>query len=442
MQRSSSTTTTGIDPRSIINNESMRAFQIFAVILCVALNALDGFDVLAITFAAPGISKEWALGPGAIGIVISTGLIGMGIGSLLIAPLADVLGRRPMIMLCLTTMSAGMLLSATAHNVYILAAWRVVTGLGIGGMLAATNAMTAEYANDQRRDLCVSLYTIGYPIGGVLGGMAAAWLLEHYNWRAVFIFGGIVSAAFMPIVWLRLPESIEFLAMKRSSSALHQINQILGRMGHPAADVLKIPSHEQGQLLDIFKSGLLPRTLTVCSAFFLHILTFYYVLGWLPSIVTALGYAPQVGASVSVWTSLGGILGGTLLGYFARHVGIKPLTVFVMIATAGMLTLFGRISPELHMLKAVAFVLGFFAFGGMVGLYATLARVYPTHVRATGTGFAIGLGRVGGMLGPAIGGWLMTLDVGRPNIAATMAVGSFLAAMMMLLLPQYRMKSA
>jgi MFS family permease len=188
-------------------------------------------------------------------------------------------------------------------------------------------------------------------------------------------------------------------------------------------------------MLDVFKGSLLPRTLIVCSAYFLHIMTFYYVLGWIPSIVTALGYSPQVGASVSVWTSLGGIVGGICLGYFARHIGVKHLTVFVMIAAAGMLALFGRVAPELHMLKAVAFVLGFFAFGGMVGLYATLARIYPTHVRATGTGFAIGLGRVGGMLGPAIGGWLMALGVGRPNITATMAIGSFLAGMVMLLLP-------
>lgn len=427
---------TGTDPRSIIRSEPMGAFQVFAVVICVALNALDGFDVLAITFAAPGISREWALGPGALGIVIATGLIGMGLGSLLIAPLADVIGRRPTIMLCLITMAGGMLLSATVHDVYALAAWRVITGLGIGGMLAAINAMVAEYANDQRRDLCVSLYTIGYPIGGVLGGSAAAWLLRHYDWRSVFVFGGLVSAVFLPIVWLRLPESIEFLAMKRAPTALERINAILRRMGHRAADVLHIPAaHEQGHVLDIFKAELLPRTLIVCSAYFLHVLTFYYVLGWIPSIVAALGFPANVGASVSVWTNLGGILGGTLLGYCARRIGLKPLAVFVMIATAIMLAVFGRTEPELNTLKAVAFVLGFFLFGGMVGLYATLARVYPTHVRATGTGFAIGLGRVGGMLGPAIGGWLMALGVNRPNIAATMALGSLLAALVMLMLP-------
>ena len=413
----------------------MGAFQVVAVAICVALNALDGFDILAITFAAPGISKEWALGPGALGIVIATGLMGMAVGSLLLAPLADIVGRRPTILLCLVAMAAGMLLSATAHDVYALAAWRVVTGLGIGGMLAAINAMVAEYANEQRRDLSVSLMAIGYPIGGVLGGSAAAWLLSHYDWRAVFIFGGLASAACLPIVWLRLPESIEFLAMKRPPNALERINAILARMGHGAASALPVPAaHEKGHVLDIFKAELLPRTLTVCSAYFLHIMTCYYVLGWIPSIVAALGFPASVGASVSVWTNLGGILGGITLGQAARRIGLKPLVVFVMIATGIMLTLFGRTDPDLNMLKAVAFVLGFFVFAAVVGLYATLARVYPTYARATGTGFVIGLGRIGGMLGPAAGGALMVWGLDRPSIAATMAMGSVLAAVAMLTL--------
>lgn len=426
----------GTDPRSIIRNETMGAFQIAAVAICVALNALDGFDVLAITFAGPGISKEWGLGDGALGIVISTGLLGMGLGSLLVAPIADVIGRRPMIMLCLIAMAAGMLLSATANDVYALSIWRIVTGLGIGGMLASINAMVAEYSNDQRRDLCVGLYTIGYPIGGVLGGSMAAWLLRHYDWRAVFIFGGVVSALFLPVVWLRLPESIEFLATQHGSAALDRINGILRRMGHRAADLLQAPAAgEKGHILDIFKPALLPRTLIVCSAFFLHLITFYYALGWIPSIVKKLGFTADIGASVSVWTNLGGILGGTLLGYFARRTGLKPLVVFVMLASAVMLAAFGRTDPELNTLKAVAFVLGFFLFGGMVGLYAALARVYPTHVRATGTGFAIGLGRVGGILGPALGGWLMAQGMDRPNITAIIALGSLLAAMVMWTLP-------
>jgi predicted MFS family arabinose efflux permease len=135
-----------------------------------------------------------------------------------------------------------------------------------------------------------------------------------------------------------------------------------------------------------------------------------------------------MGAEVSVWTSFGGIIGGALLGYLARHIGLKTLAIGAMVATALALAVFGRTQPDLVMLKAVAFVLGFFLFASAVALYATFVRVFPTQLRATGTGLAIGLGRFGGMLGPAMGGWLMAIGTSRPGVAAIMALGSALAA--------------
>jgi benzoate transport len=413
-----------------LRHAPMSSFQWVAVAICVALNALDGFDILAITFAAPGITREWALGPGALGIVISTGLVGMSIGSLLIAPLADRLGRRPIILACLILMTLGMLLSATADSIAALVVWRVITGLGIGGMLGSINAMVAEYSNDERRDFSVGLMAIGYPIGGVLGGMAAAWLLAHYDWRAVFIFGGVASVVILAVVWWRLPESIEFLLFKRPANAMTQVNALLQRMGRPSVAALPVLARqEQATVWTAFDKALITRTALVCTAYFLFMLTCYYALGWIPSIIASLGFAPSVGAEVAVWTNLGGIIGGALLGYLARHIGLKTLASGAMLATAVALAVFGRTQPDLPTLKAVAFVLGFFLFASAVGLYATFVRVFPTQVRATGTGLAIGLGRFGGMLGPAMGGWLMAIGTSRPSVAAIMALGAALAAL-------------
>lgn len=426
---------THLDPGVQLRNEPMTAFQMVAVAICVALNALDGFDILAITFAGPGITREWGLGPGALGVVISTGLVGMSIGSLLIAPLADIAGRRPTILLCLILMTVGMLLSATADSMMALALWRVVTGLGIGGMLASINAMVAEYANDARRDFCVGLMAIGYPIGGVLGGMASAWLLAHFDWRAVFVFGGVASGVILLAVWWRLPESIEFLLSRRPANALNSINHILGRMRRQPIAELPVRTRQQHvSIWKAFDDALLARTALVCAAYFLYMMTCYYALGWIPSIVASLGFSPSVGAEVSVWTNLGGIIGGALLGYLARRIGLKVLASGAMIATALALAVFGRTEPDLFALKTVAFVLGFFLFASAVGLYATFVRVFPTHVRATGTGLAIGLGRFGGMLGPALGGWLMAVGTSRPSVATIMALGSALAALAVWLL--------
>ena len=428
-------TMTHLDPSVQLRREPMSSFQIAAVAICVALNALDGFDILAITFAGPGIMREWGLGPGGLGVVISTGLVGMSIGSLLIAPLADTRGRRPIILLCLVLMTLGMLFSATADSVASLAMWRVITGLGIGGMLASINAMVAEYANDARRDFCVSLMTIGYPLGGMLGGMAAAWLLGNFDWRSVFIFGGVVSIAILAVVWWRLPESIEFLVFKRAPNALTEINTILGRMRRaPIAELPIRARQERTSVWKAFDGELATRTALICGAYFLYMLTCYYALGWIPSIVAALGFTASVGAEVSVWTNLGGIIGGLLLGYLARHIGLKPLASGAMIATALALTVFGRTQPDLFALKAVAFVLGFFLYSSAVGFYATFVRVFPTHLRATGTGLAIGLGRFGGMLGPVLGGWLMATGTSRPSVAGIMALGAALAGLAIWLL--------
>ena len=159
-------------PQEVIDRSPMYGRQIIAVTICVFLNALDGFDVLSISFASPGIAAEWQIDRAALGIVLSMELIGMAIGSLLLGPAADKYGRRPLILACLVVMTLGMYTVAIADSVIELSIYRFVTGIGIGGMLAAINAMTAEYANEKYRHLCVIIMAGGYPLGAIVGG---AW---------------------------------------------------------------------------------------------------------------------------------------------------------------------------------------------------------------------------------------------------------------------------
>lgn len=420
-----------LDPRDIINREPMSPFQIFAVVICIFLNALDGFDVLAITFAAPGIARDWALGPETIGIIISTGLIGMAVGSLLLAPLADKYGRRITVLLCLLVMGGGMLLSATATDITTISIYRFITGLGIGAMLASINAVAAEFSNARRRDLAVSLMAVGYPIGGVLGGSVAAMLLSSYDWHAVFIFGGVVTLLVFPVVLFFLPESIEHLTASKGAAALDKANAILRRMGHTEADHVSVPEtpHVQSRMRDLFAPDMIRHTLGLTVSYFLHIMTFYYILGWVPYIVTALGFDKSTGTSVSVWVSVGGIVGGSMLGWAATFFPLRKLVIGLMLATGSFVILFGLITPEIGMLKAVAFLLGFGMFGGVVGLYALIANIYPTSLRATGTGFVIGVGRGGAAIGPVITGFLLGAGLERGGVAIIMATGSIAAAL-------------
>ncbi|MDB5688993.1 MAG: transporter [Sphingomonas bacterium] len=423
------------DPRTTILNAPMSRLQILAVAITVGLNALDGFDVVSISFAAPGIALEWGVERGALGIVLSMGLIGMGLGSLLVAPLADVVGRRPLMLGCLAAMTAGMFLSATADGIYILSLWRILTGLGIGGMLASINAVAAEFSSQKRRDLSVSIMSVGYPVGVVVGGLIAAWLLNHFDWRAVFIFGGVFSALFIPLILIFLPESISFLVQKRPNGALEKINGIIGRMGHaPIAAMPPMPAvADRGRPSDIFRPGLAFTTFVLSVSYFLHIMTFYYMQSWIPKIVVDMGFSQAQGSSVLVWANLGGAIGGIAIGALTIRFGLKRLTTLVTFGTAAVVSMFGFVAPNLTSLTIIVFIAGFFWNSAVVGFYALAARNFPTHARATGTGFMIGFGRAGAALAPIIAGFLFQAGLGRDVVSPVMAAGSLLGAILLLI---------
>jgi len=424
------------DPREIIAKSPMSALQIIAVAITIGLNALDGFDVLSISFASPGIADEWGIDRAALGIVLSMELVGMALGSVFLGGVADKIGRRPTILGCLTVMAIGMLMATTTKSIVELSVWRVITGLGIGGMLAAINAVAAEFSNAKRKHLSVSLMSIGYPVGAVLGGMIAAQLLKSYDWRSVFYFGSAVTAAFIPLVYFLIPESVHWLTRKQPAGALERINRALARMGHAAVSALPTISAEvrKRSAADLFAPGLIAVTLLVTGAYFFHIMTFYYVLKWVPKIVVDMGFAASSAAGVLVWANVGGALGGAVLGLLTLRFSVKAITIAVMFLSTAMVFLFGRASPDLSELSLLCATAGFFTNGAIVGMYAIFAQAFPTHVRASGTGFAIGVGRGGSVVGPVIAGFLFEAGFGLPGVSAAMALGSSLAAALLIML--------
>ena len=418
------------DGTDILGPLPMSRLQIAAVATTVGLNGLDGFDVLAISFASPGIASDWGIDRAALGFVLSMELIGMAIGSIMLGNLADRIGRRPTMLACLVVMTLGMFMATTAENVTTLSIWRVLTGLGIGGMLAATNAVAAEFSNARRRSLCLALMVIGYPIGAVIGGAVAAQLLDGGHWRSVFEFGAIVTALFIPLVWFFVPESVDYLAKKQPENALAQINRTLARMGHAALESLpKIDAgRAKASITALFTPGLIVTTMLVTIAYFGHITTFYFILKWTPKIVADMGFAPGLAAGVLVWANVGGALGGALFGLLTLRYGLKPLTLAALLFSFIMVSAFGRGPDDLTQLAIMAGAAGFFTEAGIVGLYSVLAQVFPTHLRASGTGFAIGFGRGGAALAPILAGLLFQAGYGLQAVAIVMATGSLIAA--------------
>lgn len=429
------------DPRTLIDDARMTGRQMLAVAIMVALNAIDGFDVLSSAFAAPGIAREWGIGRDALGIVLAMELVGMGIGSIVLGGAADRFGRKVTILGCLLVMTGGMWLATTASSPTMLGLWRLLTGLGIGGMLAAINAVTAELSSRRGRAIAMALMVIGYPLGATIGGTVAGMLLQSGDWRVVFEFGALATAAFIPLVWLLVPETPDYFLARRPPDALARINHALGALRLPqiAALPAPLPHERQPGLLDILRPGLLRTTvlLTIGNAF--HALTFYYVLKWSPKIVADFGYSAAEAASVLVWANIGGATGGALFGLLVQRLGIRWPTIAMLLMGTGAVLAFGLGADTLSGWKLAVFLTGFTTNAAIVGFYSALAAAYPAHARATGTGFVIGIGRVGGAGSPILAGLLFQQGgLGLMAVSAIMAMGSIVAAIALALLPMRR----
>lgn len=437
---------TATDPREVIDKSDMTIAQVIVVAITVLLNAMDGFDILSIAFASNGIAKEWNVTTGALALVLSMELVGMAIGSVFLGGLADRIGRRPTLLGCLMTMAVGMFLATTAQSPVQLSIWRVLTGLGIGGMLSCTNAVVAEFSSKKWRSFCISLMVIGYPLGGGFGGVYASTLINAYGWRSVFYLGATATAILLPLAYFFVPESVHWLTRKQPANALTKLNASLSKMGKATVTALpQIDSQEaRKSLSDIFSPALLRTTLVVTAGYFLHIVSFYFLAKWLPRIVGATfpTAAPGTGPYMLALTNFGGAAGGIVFGLLAGKVGLKRLTMLILVGNAASIVLFGRTPADQSTVLWLAIAVGFFGNAAISGMYSIVAYAFPTHVRATGTGFVIGVGRGGAVLSPLIAGLLFdptsalkVLPIDRLSfVALVMAMGSLLAAAVLLLL--------
>jgi MFS family permease len=264
----------------------------------------------------------------------------------------------------------------------------------------------------------------------VLGGMAVQSLLKSGDWRSVFYFGATATAVFIPLTLAFIPESVHWLTQKQPAGALQKINRTLARMGHGPIAVLPAISTaaRKRSIADIFSPGLVGTTLIVTLAYFFHIMTFYFLLKWMPQIVSNMGFNPSAAAGVVKWTNVGGACGGATLGLLGMRYGMKPLTIGVMILSTVMIIAVGHSPPDLERLSWLCAGAGFCTNAAIVGMYSIFAQAYPTHVRAFGTGFAIGLGRGGSVLAPILAGYLFNAGYTVAAVATIMSFAALIAA--------------
>jgi MFS family permease len=429
------------DPREVIDNNPMGARQWIVIVLMIALNGLDGFDVLSSAFAAPGISAEWGIARDALGVVLSAELIGMGFGSILLGSLADKIGRKTDILLCTVVMAIGMYMAHAANSVDSLVIWRLLTGLGIGGMLAATNAVAAESSSKESRSLAMSLYVIGYPVGATIGGFVAqGWLLVEYDWRSVFLFGAVVTTAMIPLVILLVPETPAFYAARRPEGALEKINRSLRAFGKPLISAMPAisPTAAKPKVTDILSNARLrPVTLLLAFGYMFHTVTFYYILKWAVQIVADTGISRPDAASVLTYANIGGAIGGFLFAFLMKKWDIKGPTILTIVLGSAAVAVFGLGFHSLWAWRISAASTMFFLNAAIVGYYAAFARGFPAYARATGTGFVLGVGRAGAAGSPIIAGLLFTW-LGNDQlfvVSVIMALAAIIGGILVWLVP-------
>jgi len=277
----------------------------------------------------------------------------------------------------------------------------------------------------------------GYPMGAIAGGSIASALLATGGWRQVFFLGAGMTALFLPLLPLLLPEPVSALLYRRKGDVLPQVNRSLRALGHAEVSALPPPDADvqRAHLSELFTRGMAPVTVLLTLGYFLHIMTFYFILKWVPKIVVDMGFPPSSAGGVLVWANVGGLIGGLLFSALSLRFSLRHLLIGFMLASVVMVAWFGQSPADLHRLSMAAAIGGFCTNAAVVGLYALIAVSFPTAIRGGGTGFVIGIGRGGAALGPVVGGFLFQAGLSLPVVAAIMACGSLLAALALLLLP-------
>ena len=393
---------------TLIDSRDMSFLQYSTILICFLMNMLDGMDVLVIAFSAPAISNEWGIGPEALGVVFSAAVVGMTVGALFIAPQADRIGRKAVILTCALLMGTSIFATSLAQSVNQLMALRFVSGLGIGGMLASISTLTSEYAPNKTKDFWVSLVVGGYPIGAVLSGLVAAQVIPSLGWRTMFQIAGIATLVTVPFIIFFLSESLEYLVQRRPANALEKVNKILVRMKTSALE--KLPTVETlqsaGSVSSLFKGSLKSQTLFLWLAFFMAFATLYFLLSWIPKLTTEAGMPERLGIYSGTVFNLGSFIGVLVLGGLAIKIGLRK-TIFIFLATAALFMVSFQYFSGSFFVLVMFGLIGFAMQGGFVGLYPVAARIYPSEIRTTGVGWAIGAGRLGAVIGPIIAGYLV-----------------------------------
>jgi len=424
--------------RALIAGSPMHVRQFIVVALCCLINTADGYDLLSLALAAPKLGKEWGVTPQMLGLAFSATSLGVVLGAFLVAPLADRIGRRSVMLAALVVITVVHWSSAIAGSIGVIAALRLAMGIALGTLVVSLNVLVAEFSNDRWRNVLLAIGHAGFSLGMAVSGAVAAWLLEPFGWRYIFVAGGVMNLAVLLVAVVFLLESPEYLTSRQPRNALARVNAILTMLRRPTLPML--PPMQSAQLAKTSVVALLaPATRRVTVLISLAALTYaivgYFLLNWKPQILVNAGMTATQASFVGVVNGVFGTLGHLSIAFLSKWIEETRLTAVYFAMVVVTLVIFGTIPASPLLLLGTSGVLTLFTVGAYTGLFLVAIKAYTIQTRTAGVGFMVGWSRVGSIIGPMLGGLLIGANLDRVMtftvfacIAVVPVMSMFLAA--------------
>ena len=327
-----------------------------------------------------------------------------------------------------------MTVAAFSTSFYMLAGCARGYRAGRGGDDGRIGSLVYEFSPKKRREVSLGFVTGAFPFGTIMCGIVSVWLLT-IGWRAVFGFGAVVSALLIPVVYFRLPESLDFLLGKQPRNALIRANRELERLGfEPLTELPRrvVNESERASLLDVVRPPVLVSAVLACLGYFGFMVSQYFILNWMPRLMVDAGYTDAGAISFSIITNIGAIIGCAVVGIFTAKWGVRTVTVVMLVIMAAAIAAFGTLPLEaVGLIRTSSFFIGFAAFATAVGVFSIMASGFPPHVRGTGIGLSFTAGRFGSACGAYLGGFLLAMGLERPELCVVLALPAVGAAIVM-----------
>jgi len=412
----------------LIDQRPLSNFQIWTIALCTIVLTLDGFDSLTVNFLATSIARTTGIPVHSFGPIFSASLFGLMIAALATGPIADRWGRKWPVILGTLSFAVFSLLTPQAHTYREFLVLRFLTGLGLGGAMPNVVALASEYSPKRLISVVVSILFCGMPLGGAICGLLSAEMIRTWGWQWVFYIGGIIPLVIAILLIAMLPESVQFLVVRGKNPA--KIRRTLGKVAPQFASSgaeIYVPTDEQRRkgvpVKYLFTEGRALGTVLLWFPYFINLMLIYFISSWLPALLNEAGMTASAAVIATVFFDLGGLVACLGQGFLMNQLGAARTLILEYALAAIFVGALGVLPRHVVLVAFLAFASGLVVIGAQAGLNALAARFYPTSVRSTGVGWALGVGRFGSIVGPLVGG--MLLGIGWSSRGLLLAAAGF-----------------